>query len=93
MSAPQLAYAKIVLDTEGVSLDGVVIDSMKIASGVTIRYGGKTTPSPSITLTIHADEIVVTDAIKDFAHAHGVPIVEIHGDTDEGCGDCPRRGE
>lgn len=75
------AFNKITLDAEGVYLDGQLIDGMKIARGVTVNHGGKKTPGPSITLTIYADEVEISDAIKAFAIEQGVPIIEIHGDA------------
>lgn len=81
MGFPKLTYDKITLNPGGITIDDVLIDGMKVARGIIVHHSGRDTVGASVTLTIHADEVDVTDAIQDFAKEHGTPIIEVHGDT------------
>lgn len=77
-------YDKAVLDVTGISFDGTAISGHCIAHGVTVHHGGPDTPT-SVTLTIYADDVEITEELKAFAKKYGNPVTEIHGD-DQGKG-------
>ncbi|KUF07179.1 hypothetical protein [Leucobacter sp. G161] len=66
----------IVVEAGGVRVDGTLIPGHRILENPVIRRSGPTTLGPSITLTIYADTVTISDAAK----ALGRNVIEIHGD-------------
>lgn len=76
-------YGRITIDVNDIDIDGVKLDNLKIASGVTINNGGPNTIGPTLTLTIYADEIYMTDEVKQSAKEHGTHVTEVWGDVND----------
>lgn len=69
----------IVVEAGGVRVNGTLIPGHSILENPVIRRGGPTTLGPSITLTIYADTVTISDAAK----ALGRSVTELHGDAQE----------
>lgn len=64
-------YEHIVVDVEGIYLDGVMINTDAVKPDVVVNHGGGDEASPSITLTIKGDLITVSDRMKHSASQTG----------------------
>lgn len=60
------AVPNITLDKQAIYIDGHHIDGNTIERGVHIHWGGDNRIGPSLTLTIHATNIEVTEAARAF---------------------------
>lgn len=76
----KLGYDKITIGVDHIDFDGARLDCLKIAQGVTIHNGGPNTIGPTLTITVYADEIHMTDEAKAHAKEHGTHVTEIHGE-------------
>ncbi|MCS3426757.1 hypothetical protein M2388_000401 [Leucobacter aridicollis] len=65
----------IVVEAGGVRVNGYLIPAKQVIDFPVIRHGGPSTLGPSITLTIHADTVTISEAAK----ALGLNVIEIHG--------------
>lgn len=66
----------IVVEAGGVRVNGHLIPAHMVESAPVIRRGGPRTLGPSITLTIYADTVTISEAAK----ALGRNVTELHGD-------------
>lgn len=66
MTNPKLNYEHIVVDVEGIYLDGYKIDAYKVSTNPIVQHLDLEADvvGPSITLTIHADRVTVSDRVK-----------------------------
>lgn len=71
MTHAKLNYEHIVVDVEGIYLDGVMINTDAVKASVVVNHGGGDEASPTITLTINADLITVSDRMKYLASQTG----------------------
>lgn len=83
MTDLKFSYDHILVDVEGIYLDGVMINSYAVGQGVTVNHGDEA--NTTITLTIHAGKITVSDRVKAYAAENSGNMTETHGEQEVIC--------
>lgn len=60
----KLTYGNVIVDADGIHVDGHRIDGLKIQPGVTIKRSTPNEVADTITFTLYADTITITDEAK-----------------------------
>ncbi len=76
-----LGYEHVIIDGDGIHLDDIMVDALKLLPEVTVHRTGPNRIDERVTFTVYANQVTITEAAKQLESAS---IIEKHGGASDG---------